>query len=140
MNTITFTFKGVEITDPSMDESGCFKVNPVGYYGEPYLLAWQDAVVIELQNLIDEEIEGDYELQDTSAGNDLCRSLTIFKGDSYIQIFTPNHPEHNMDFEHFNSYSVMFEDWSGDLSNPLDGESNLSYVIDMIQDLMPKLK
>jgi len=140
MNTITFTFKGVEITDPSMDESGCFKVNPVGYYGEPYLLAWQDAVVIELQNLIDEEIEGDYELENTSAGHDLCRSLTIFKGDSSIQIFTPNHPEHNMDFEHFNTYSIMFEDGNGELWNPLNDESNLTYVIDKIQDLMPKLK
>ena len=47
MNTITFTFKGAEITDPTMDESGRFKVNPVGYYGEPYITAWQDAIVIE---------------------------------------------------------------------------------------------
>jgi len=140
MKAITFTFEGVEITDPSMDESGRFKVNPVGYYGEPYLLAWQDAVVIELQNLIDEEIVGNFCLEDTSYSNDLCRSLTIFKGDSSIQIFTPNHPEHDMDFEQFNTYSVMFEDWSGDLSNPLDGESNLTFVIDMIQDLMDELK
>lgn len=140
MNTITFTFKGVEITDPTMDETGRFKVNPVGYYGEPYLLAWQDAVVIELQTLIDEEIVGNFCLEDTSYSNDLCRSLTIFKGDSSIQIFTPNHPEHNMDFEHFNTYSVMFEDAEGLISNPLDGESNLTYVIDKIQDLMDEMK
>jgi hypothetical protein len=140
MNTITFTFKGFEITNPNMDETGRFKVNPVGYYGEPYITAWQDAIVIELQNIIDEEVVGNFCLEDTSGRNDLCRSLTIFKGDSSIQIFTPNHPDSDAENEQFNTYSVMFEDWSGDISNPLDGESNLTYVIDMIQDLMPQLK
>ncbi len=140
MNTITFTFKGVEITDPTMDESGRFKVNPVGYYGEPYLLAYQDAKVIELQNLIDEEIVGNFCLEDTSYHHDLCRSLTIFKGDSSIQIFTPNHPDSDEENEQFNTYSIMFEDCSGDIDNTLDGESNLTYVIDKIQDLMDEMK
>ena len=140
MKTITFTYEGVEITDPTMDESGRFEVNPIEYYKEAYIMAWQDEIVIELQNLIDEEIVGNFCLEDTSWGNDLCRSLTIYKGDSSIQIFTPNHPEHNMDFEQFNTYSVMFDDGNGDLSNPLDGESNLTYVIDMIQNLMTQLK
>jgi hypothetical protein len=140
MKTITFTYEGVEITDPTMDESGRFEVNPIEYYEEPYITAWQNAIVIELQNLIDEEIVGNFCLEDTSCKNDLCRSLTIFKGDSSIQIFTPNHPNADEENEQFNTYSIFFEDWSGDLSNSLDGESNLTYVIDKIQDLMPQLK
>jgi len=37
MKTITFTYEGVEITDPTMDESGRFEVNPIEYYGQAYL-------------------------------------------------------------------------------------------------------
>tara|TARA_R110001599_G_scaffold235208_1_gene434405 strand:- start:349 stop:771 length:423 start_codon:yes stop_codon:yes gene_type:complete len=140
MKKITFTYEGVEITDPTMDESGRFEVNPIEYYEEPYITAWQDAIVIELQNLIDEEIVGNFCLEDTSWGNDLCRSLTIFKGDSSIQIFTPNHPNADEENEQFNTYSVFFEDGNGNLSNSLEGESNLTYVIDMIQNLMTQLK
>jgi hypothetical protein len=32
----TFEYEGVLITDPTMDETGRFKVNPVEYYGSAY--------------------------------------------------------------------------------------------------------
>tara|TARA_B100000029_G_C17283209_1_gene854199 strand:+ start:551 stop:805 length:255 start_codon:yes stop_codon:yes gene_type:complete len=32
-----FEFEGMWVTDPSMDETGRFKVDPVEYYGSAYL-------------------------------------------------------------------------------------------------------
>ena len=37
MNKIEFEYEGVWITDPTLDETGRFEVNPVEYYGETYL-------------------------------------------------------------------------------------------------------
>jgi|TARA_R110002012_G_scaffold302928_1_gene504423 hypothetical protein len=37
MNKIEFEYEGVWITDPTLDETGRFEVNPVEYYGEAYL-------------------------------------------------------------------------------------------------------
>jgi hypothetical protein len=34
---IEFEYEGVWITDPTLDETGRFEVNPVEYYGETYL-------------------------------------------------------------------------------------------------------
>ena len=36
MNKIEFEYEGVWITDPTLDETGRFEVNPVEYYGETY--------------------------------------------------------------------------------------------------------
>ncbi len=37
MLELEFEYEGVWITDPTLDETGRFEVNPVEYYGETYL-------------------------------------------------------------------------------------------------------
>ena len=36
---IEFEYEGTWITDPTLDETGRFEVNPIEYYGETYLNA-----------------------------------------------------------------------------------------------------
>lgn len=34
---IYFVYKGIHIVDPFTDETGCFEVDPISYYGEDFL-------------------------------------------------------------------------------------------------------
>jgi hypothetical protein len=113
MKHLPFEFNGTEITDATTDESGRFAVEPVEHYGQDFINAYQCQLVVDILKKLKNKSRHAWE--DSSWHNDLCPSVMAeFVGDGcevigYVQIWLPNHPKHNPNFEDIGTYSVSME-------------------------------
>jgi hypothetical protein len=140
MKHLPFDYNGTEITDATTDESGRFSVNPVEYYGQEFIDAWQCQLVYELleklKKATKKQLGRIVHFDDTSWHNDLCPSVMAqFWGQNIddggnepigdVRIWLPNHPVHNPDYEDIATYSVTVDKYG-------DG---ITYVADDVHDV-----